>query len=296
MTHDRARGLVPGLAYQLGIPFASPVNSTELRAARPDRLGRALAVFETATILSLGTLVLLDSEERGRHFVSETVAGLMPRRLAPFLATGRRRPAPESRPGRRSQGNTVKFVALVAVPPPGVVTAILPLVAPEGTVAVILMELLMVKFAATPLNVTEFALRKVVPLMITWVPGDPEVGEKLVMVGGTTKVPTLAAVPAVLVTLILPVVAAEGTLTVIFVGELIVKAVVEAALKATALAVSKLVPVMTTVVPGTPLPGVNPVIVGGRMTMKLVALVAVPAGVVTVILPVVVPAETLAVS
>ena len=59
---------------------------------------------------------------------------------------------------------------------------------------------------------------------------------------------------------------------------------------------SKLVPVMTTGVPGTPLPGVNPVTVGLKMTMKLAALVAVPPEVVTVILPVVVPAATLAVS
>ena len=74
---------------------------------------------------------------------------------------------------------------------------------------------------------------KVVPLMVTLVPASPEVGEKLVMVGGTRKVAALEAAPAALVTLILPVVAAEGTLTVICVGELIVKAVVEALLKAT---------------------------------------------------------------
>ena len=48
-------------------------------------------------------------------------------------------------------GSTMKFVALVAVPP-GVVTAILPVVTPEGTVAVILVEELRVKVAATPLN------------------------------------------------------------------------------------------------------------------------------------------------
>jgi hypothetical protein len=41
------------------------------------------------------------------------------------------------------------------------------------------------------------------------------VGEKLVMVVGTTKVPTLAPVPAALVTLILPVTAADGTVAVI---------------------------------------------------------------------------------
>ena len=118
-------------------------------------------------------------------------------------------------------------MALVAVPP-GVVTEILPVVALEGTIAVILVELLMVKFAARPLNVTELASRKVFPWMITCVPARPEVGEKPVMVGGTRKAFTLAAEPAALVTRILPVLARVGTLTVIFVGELIVKAVVEA--------------------------------------------------------------------
>ncbi len=134
----------------------------------------------------------------------------------------RRRPARESRPGRRSQGNTVKFVALVAVPL-GVVTAILPLVAPAGTPAVILTELLMVKFAATPLNVTDFVLRKVFPLMITRVPARPEVGEKLVIVGNTLKFVALVAVPPGVVTAILPLVAPEGTVAVILVGLLMVK-------------------------------------------------------------------------
>ena len=48
-------------------------------------------------------------------------------------------------------GNTMKLVALLAVPS-GVVTEILPVVAPEGTVAVILVEELRLKVAATPLN------------------------------------------------------------------------------------------------------------------------------------------------
>src|SRR5262245_34804143 len=107
----------------------------------------------------------------------------------------------------------MKFVALVPVPP-GVVTAIVPLVAPEGTPAVIFIEWLTVKGATTPLIVTEDALRKVVPLMITVVPAGPEAGEKLVMVGGTRKMPALEAAPAGLVTLIGPVVAPGGTLTV----------------------------------------------------------------------------------
>src|SRR5262245_19376684 len=116
--------------------------------------------------------------------------------------------------------------------------------------------------------------------MVTSAPAPPEAGEKLVMVGRTTKVPPLQPAPAGLVTLILPVFAVEGTLTVICVGELIVKALVEAVSKATAVAVSKLVPVTTTGVPGTPLLGVNPVTVGLKMTMKSAALVAVPPAVV----------------
>ena len=59
-------------------------------------------------------------------------------------------------------GNTMKFVALVAVPS-GVVTAILPVVAPEGTLAMILVGLLMEKFAAMPLIVTEVAFWNLVP-------------------------------------------------------------------------------------------------------------------------------------
>jgi hypothetical protein len=189
---------------------------------------------------------------------------------------------------------TVKSVELEVVPP-GVVTAIFPVVAPEGTVAVILVVEFSVKVAVTPLKVTAEALLKVLPLMTTLVPTGPEPGEKLVMVGGTRNEAVLDAAPAALVTLILPVVAVEGTVAVIWVGESIVK-VAPAALNATALDVSKLVPVMTTEVPEMPLPGVKPVTVGGTATTKLVALVAVPPGAVSVIFPVVVPAETVAVT
>ena len=124
----------------------------------------------------------------------------------------------------------MKFVALVAVPP-GVVTVILPVVAPEGTVAVILVEVLTVNVAATPLNLTEEASLKVLPLIVTLVPARPEVGEKLVIwSAGPGRWPRWRRGRPALVTLILPVVAADGTLTVICVGELMVKAVVVALL------------------------------------------------------------------
>lgn len=77
---------------------------------------------------------------------------------------------------------TVKSDVLVAVPP-GVVTLMRPVVAPVGTVAVILVAELTMKVAVTPLNLTEVAPVKFVPLIVTVVPTGPDVGENEVMVG-----------------------------------------------------------------------------------------------------------------
>ena len=73
------------------------------------------------------------------------------------------------------------------------------------------------------------------------------------------------------------------------------KVVAAAVLKVTAVAPVKLVPVMTTLVPTGPLVGLKLVIVGEPMAVKLLALVAVPPGVVTAIGPVVAPLGTVAV-
>src|SRR5437773_2395494 len=117
---------------------------------------------------------------------------------------------------------TLKPVALVAVPP-GVMTRILPSVAPEGTAAVILVEEFTVNPANTLLNVTELTLTKFVPLIVTEVPTGPEAGENEPMVGAvwvvTVKLVELVAVPPGVVTLILPVVAPAGTVAVILVEE-----------------------------------------------------------------------------
>ena len=64
--------------------------------------------------------------------------------------------------------------------------------------------------------------------------------------------------------------------------------------KVTAVAPVKLVPVMVTTVPAPPLLGVNEVMVGAGMKVKVPLLVAVPPGVVTVIVPVA-PLPTVAV-
>ena len=61
-------------------------------------------------------------------------------------------------------------------------------------------------------------------------------------------------------------------------------------LKATAVAPVKFVPLIVTLVPAVPLVGAKPVIVGALApTVKLLALVPVPLGVVTLIGPVVTP-------
>jgi SHS family lactate transporter-like MFS transporter len=77
LAPDAARGLVPGLAYQLGILFAAPTNSIEF--ALRDRVGYqwALAGFETVVILVLAILLLAGSERHSRdfHSVSSTPTG-----------------------------------------------------------------------------------------------------------------------------------------------------------------------------------------------------------------------------
>src|SRR5207244_2799580 len=139
---------------------------------------------------------------------------------------------------------TVKLPGLVAVPP-GVVTLIVPVVGPAGTVAWIEVAELTVKLALTPLNATAVAPVKVVPLMVTLVPTGPLAGVKPVIVGGliTVKLPELVAVPPGVVTLIVPVVAPAGTVAWIEVAELTVKLALTP-LNATAVAPVKLVPLM----------------------------------------------------
>jgi hypothetical protein len=98
-----------------------------------------------------------------------------------------------------------------------VTTLIFPAVAPAGTIAPIRVDDLTVKLALTPLNLTEVAPVKFVPLIFTVLPTEPLVGAKLVIVGGptTVKLVALVAVPPGAVTAIGPVVAPTGTVAVI---------------------------------------------------------------------------------
>jgi SHS family lactate transporter-like MFS transporter len=71
LAADAARGLMPGLTYQLGILLASPTNS--IQYALRDKFGYswALAGFETVTILSLALLLCSGAEAHGKSFLRE---------------------------------------------------------------------------------------------------------------------------------------------------------------------------------------------------------------------------------
>src|SRR6185503_11157547 len=182
---------------------------------------------------------------------------------------------------------TVKFEPLVAVPDP-VVTVILPVVAPLGTLAVIRPSFATLKLADVPLNRTLVAPVKWLPLMVTDVPTAPLEGEKLLIVGAdplvTVKFEPLVAVPDPVVTVILPVVAPAGTDDITWVFETKLN-VADVPLNFTPLTPMKLVPLMVTAVPGAPLDGEKLLIVGLASTTKSVRLIPTPSDVVTRILP-----------
>ena len=111
----------------------------------------------------------------------------------------------------------------------------------------------------------------------------------------TVKSVALVAVPPGVVRETLPVVAPVGTVAVTEVAVLAPIVVAAIPLNLTEVTPSRFVPVMATLVPTGPEVGVNDVIVGAAAKVKLVALLAVPLGVVTCKAPVVAPTGTVAV-
>jgi len=194
-------------------------------------------------------------------------------------------------------GVTVKFIPLLATPP--TVTTTLPVVAPAGTAATMLVVLQLAGVAATPLNFTVLVpctAPKFAPLMVTDVPTTPDVGFRLVMLGGdevTVKfIPLLATPPTVTTTF--PVVAPAGAGTTMLVA-LQLPGVPAVPLKVAVPApcvVPKFVPAMVTDVPTTPDVGFRLVILGGGgITAKFIPLLA-TLPTVTTTFPVVAPAGT----
>jgi hypothetical protein len=116
-------------------------------------------------------------------------------------------------------GVTVKSTPLLATPPTNTTT--LPVVAPWGTGTVMLVSLQLDDREVVPLNWTKLDIvptvgPKFVPVMVMMPPMGPEIGLMLVILGGGVTLkgtPLLATPPTVTTTL--PVVAPDGTVTLI---------------------------------------------------------------------------------
>ena len=154
------------------------------------------------------------------------------------------------------------------------VTVSEPVVAPIGTVVVMLVAVLAVTVAAVPLKLTVLlagVAEKFVPVMVTVAPTRPLAGVTLVMVGAVTvKLVELVTEKPAIVTVMgpAPTIAAAGTEVVMLVAVLTVT-VASMPLNFTVLFAGvseKLVPVMVTVVVAPPLVGVKLVMAGIVLT------------------------------
>jgi len=143
----------------------------------------------------------------------------------------------------------------------------------------------------TPVTFTKFA-----PEIVTAVPIAPALGLNVAITGAvvTVKLPALVAVPLGVMTVILPLTVPGGTTTVIWVAELTTNEVVDIAPKLTLVVPARFAPISMTLVPALPLDGGKLVIAGPVTIPKLIALAAVPPGVVTEMAPVVAFAGTVA--
>ena len=230
--------------------------------------------------------------------VTELLAGVVLKFVPEMVTVAPSAPLAGVNPVKVGVGATAKLFVLKIVMPFSV-KEILPVVAPIGTVVVILVAVEAVTVAATPLKVkmlsTGMAL-KFEPLRMTVAPTAPLPGLKPAIdgVGETLKLDPVVIVIPFTVTDIGPEVAPDGTLVAILdVVEVVTEANVP--LNDTMGMVMKFVPVIVTAVPTAPLVGLKPMTVGEDNTVKLVALEMVTPLTVIEILPVVAPAGTLAV-
>jgi hypothetical protein len=158
------------------------------------------------------------------------------------------------------------------------VTRILPVVAPTGTVVVMVVAFTMVNGEFKPLNLTPVAHVNPVPVMVTAVPNVPLDGVNEVIVGAgiTVKLKLLVPVPKGLVTAIGPLVAPTGTVVVIVVSFTTVNIGCTVPLNVTLLAPVNKVPRIVTGIPIAAAVGFTEVMVGGAVSSVPVKVIAVP--------------------
>jgi hypothetical protein len=192
-------------------------------------------------------------------------------------------------------GTTVKLNPLLFTPP--IFTTTFPVVAPLGTVTVMLVVLQLVTLAVVPLNLAvpdPCVDPKLVPAIVTADPTAPTVIDKLVIAGTTVKFVPLLFKPLANTTT-LPVVAPPGTVTVMLVAlQLVTLAVVPLKLAVPDPCVDpKFVPVIVTAAPTAPVVIDRLVMLGAGTTVKLSPLLFTP--VFTTTFPLVAPLGTVTV-
>lgn len=70
LSPDATRGLLPGLAYQLGILFAAPTNTIEFALRDLWGYGWAMATFEVGVLVVGAVVVVLGPERTGKDFLA----------------------------------------------------------------------------------------------------------------------------------------------------------------------------------------------------------------------------------
>lgn len=195
--------------------------------------------------------------------------------------------------GPVGHAKTIKSLALVAVFD-RIETVIFPFVAPVGTKVVMFVVVPFVTGASLPLNLTILLAKtgsKLVPVIVTTVPVTPLVGVKEEMVGGGMNVnPESVPFPPGVVTITFPEVP-TATIAVRLVAETTLIVVADVPPKLTSVVPIKLVPVILTNVPVTPLVGVKEEMVGAGIKVKPVRA-SVPPVVVTETFPVLPPSTS----
>jgi hypothetical protein len=190
-------------------------------------------------------------------------------------------------------GRTMNAFVVPTIPA-GVLTETRPLVASSGTIAVISFAEAFTKLPKTPSNLTSVTSARFVPRMTTLLPAIPLAGVKPVILGAAINLVVLKPVPAVVVTLIRPLVAAAGTVHVICVEAVTVKLAL-VPLNLTAVAPLKVAPSIMTLAPGSPADGEKLAITGSRaVTTNELPLAPIPFVVITLIGAVTAPLGTAA--
>jgi hypothetical protein len=164
-------------------PFSRTIRGVRARY-RPERFRMCAEYVPSSLVDKRSSVRHLPVPNRWRWITTGTLSA-----HAAYPSTAET--VPPTRRCRRSRSETVRAcevavtvnVFALDTGPAGVVTEILPVDAPAGTVAVIFVEEFTVNIADVPANFTAVAPMKFVPLTVTTVPTGPLVGDKDEIVG-----------------------------------------------------------------------------------------------------------------